>query len=775
LWCHYISSAETFVPLINLDTQSDDALFRNIITYIQHAKLPRDKQQARTIVLKAENYLIVNNQLFYLGVIRSKQLNKIMPFFHRLCVPRQMRLSLLEAYHDKLSHSNAQKMYMTLRMKYYFPSMYMDCLKYCSTCNVCATIKGASVKPAPIKSLPIANLFQTVHLDMHGPINSKDNSTNSRNASEKYKYVFVMVDSLSLNARFVPLKSIDAVATASAFVQHWITHYGVPEKVVTDLGTNFVAKFTEELFNLCSITHVHTSSYHPQSNSVVESKNQLILKCLRAHCNANLSDWPNLLPYIEFAHRVQVTKSLGASPFRLMYGVEPRLIIDAQFQQMSRTPSQQEVLEHFTPKLDVMRKIMQENLASAHENTMRQQAKKAVEKQFKVGDRVFRKDDRKPPGVSKKHLKIYEGPYYILGIKNDGLNAKLMHAYTGKILKHFIHVNQLKPYREGRDNLVSKYSPTYSRLDTAHTNNNAPSGLTTDSNRTTTTSQDPIPQTDDSQTSPNVQHHSTASEPELAGDKDRRKPTTVRQDQLRKQGKTTYGQTEPDVTPRTHADLSRTTRNQFPAVVQPLPIHNHSSALDTPSAFGVHYPEPLAPPSDTAELIRGPPVSMQNSQPQANISPSNQLSANANEFIPGAFVHTQQPTNNNRLININDNDSQQPSGPTQTSQLLPGIDDDRHRSITNETADHMQTSSRPIGQASQTTPPQTTNQTVDKILQRRKFDNTMKYKVQFADKSPPEWRLAQDLPSPLVADYNVRYYQKQKKRRNRQRAMLGQR
>jgi hypothetical protein len=167
---------------------------------------------------------------------------------------------------------------------------------------------------------------------------------------------------------------------------------------------------------------------------------------------------------------------------------------------------------------------------------------------------------------------------------------------------------------------------------------------------------------------------------------------------------------------------------------------------------------------------------MQNSQPQANISSSNQLSANANEFVPGAIVHTQQPTNNNRLINnINDNDSPQPSSSTQTSQLLPGIDNDVHRSMTDGTADHMQTSSRSIGQASQTTPLQITNQTVDKILQRRKFGNTMKYKVQFGDKSLSEWRLAQDLPSPLVADYNVKYYQKQKKRRNRQRAMLGQR
>ena len=63
-------------------------------------------------------------------------------------------------------------------------------------------------------------------------------------------------------------------------VEEFISHYGKPEKIISDRGTAFTAgefeKFCEEL----EIHHVKIAAGAPRGNGHVERQNRVIVPCL---------------------------------------------------------------------------------------------------------------------------------------------------------------------------------------------------------------------------------------------------------------------------------------------------------------------------------------------------------------------------------------------------------------------------------------------------------------------------------------------------------------
>jgi transposase InsO family protein len=58
--------------------------------------------------------------------------------------------------------------------------------------------------------------------------------------------------------------------------------HGIPKTIVSDRGTQFVARFWEQLHESLGTKLIHSSSYHPQTDGRTERVNQIVEDMLRA-------------------------------------------------------------------------------------------------------------------------------------------------------------------------------------------------------------------------------------------------------------------------------------------------------------------------------------------------------------------------------------------------------------------------------------------------------------------------------------------------------------
>ena len=98
--------------------------------------------------------------------------------------------------------------------------------------------------------------------------------------------------------------------------------FGCPRRIVTDNVSSFKV---EPLINFCEqydSTLVHSTPYYPQENGLADSSNKSLIKIIKKLLEDNKKAWDSKLKFALWADRVTTNRSLGVSPFYLVYGVE---------------------------------------------------------------------------------------------------------------------------------------------------------------------------------------------------------------------------------------------------------------------------------------------------------------------------------------------------------------------------------------------------------------------------------------------------------------------
>jgi len=100
--------------------------------------------------------------------------------------------------------------------------------------------------------------------------------------------------------------TVTVKGTARLFLhQVWKLH-GLPKYVISDRRSQFVARFTKELYRLLGIKLVSSTVWHPQTDRQTEHVNQELDQYLQLFVNERQDDWYNLLPMAEFQHNNHV-------------------------------------------------------------------------------------------------------------------------------------------------------------------------------------------------------------------------------------------------------------------------------------------------------------------------------------------------------------------------------------------------------------------------------------------------------------------------------------
>ena len=194
-------------------------------------------------------------------------------------VLKTLRRKVMEVAHDSIfgGHLGIKKTKDRIQINFYWPGMQGDIASFCRSCDVCQkrTAKG-SVPRVPLGDMPLIDMplidmpFRRVAVDLVGPISPP---------SEKgHRYILTLVDYATRYPEAVPLKNIETETVAEALLDMY-SRLGIPEEVLSDLGTQFVSKCMEEVSRLLSIKRLTTTPYHPICYGLVKRFMVPLRKC----------------------------------------------------------------------------------------------------------------------------------------------------------------------------------------------------------------------------------------------------------------------------------------------------------------------------------------------------------------------------------------------------------------------------------------------------------------------------------------------------------------
>jgi IS30 family transposase len=142
-------------------------------------------------------------------------------------------------------------------------------------------------------------------------------------ASGGYRFVLVAVDKFTKWIEVQPIAKVTS-EEAEKFMQD-ITHcFGVPNRIIIDLGTAFTGSTFWDFFQDNTIDFYYSSVTHPLCNGQVKHANGMVLQaiknCIFDDASNYATRWLAELPHVICGLRTQDSSATGFMPFFLVYG-----------------------------------------------------------------------------------------------------------------------------------------------------------------------------------------------------------------------------------------------------------------------------------------------------------------------------------------------------------------------------------------------------------------------------------------------------------------------
>jgi transposase InsO family protein len=103
-------------------------------------------------------------------------------------------------------------------------------------------------------------------------------------------------------------------------MDHIVRLHGIAKTIISDRGTQFVARFWEQLHECLGTKLIRSFSYHPQTYGQTEKINQILEDMLRASILHFDKSWDKCLSLAEFSYNNSYQASLKMAPFNALYG-----------------------------------------------------------------------------------------------------------------------------------------------------------------------------------------------------------------------------------------------------------------------------------------------------------------------------------------------------------------------------------------------------------------------------------------------------------------------
>ncbi|XP_038054655.1 uncharacterized protein LOC119726874 [Patiria miniata] len=370
--------------------------------------------------------------------------------FKQLVVPSKYREQVMKVAHDSVmsGHLGAKKTSDRVLANFYWPGLLDDIKRYCASCDICQrTIAKGKVARVPLDDMPLIDTpFRRIAVDIVGPIQPVTDKGS--------RYILTVVDYATRYPEAVALPKIEAERVAEALLTIF-SRVGVPQEILTDLGTQFTAEVMKEVSRLISMKQLHTTPYHPICNGLCERFNGTLKRMLRRMCVERPKDWDRYLPALLFSYREAPQESLGFSPFELLYGRTVRGPLAILRELWSKENDEEEVkttyeyVVELRNRLERTCQLAQDELAKSAKRYKKYYDVRTRDRKFTKGDKVL----VLLPTDSNKLLVQWQGPFEVT--KKVGKNDYVIDK-QGK--DKIYHANLLKKYVERQNDEITHAS-----------------------------------------------------------------------------------------------------------------------------------------------------------------------------------------------------------------------------------------------------------------------------------------------------------------------------
>ena len=406
-----------------------DPDIHRIVDYIRHNQKPSRQDVGPNPLLRQFNHLKLINGVLHRVTSVDEETR------HQLVLPMAHVATVLESLHNDMGHPGKDRTISLIRDRFYWPGMHQDIVTWIEECGRCTRRKTPTNQRAPLVNITTSSPLELVCMDFLTLEPFKGG----------HQHVLVITDHFTRFAMAIPTKNQLARTTAEAFYNHFIIHYGIPDRIHSDQGANFESKVIRELCTITGMKKSRTTSYHAMGNGMCERFNRTLLDMLGSLEPSKKSDWKTNVGPLVHAYNCTRHESTGQTPYLLMFGRNPRLPIDAVFglQENEIEPSSKYITE------------LRKRISRAHELAT-EAATKARAKQrdayntkvrggvIKVGDRVL----VKVVAFDGKHKladRWEHDPYTVIRQPNDEIPVFTVRKENGEGRTRTLHRNLLLP------------------------------------------------------------------------------------------------------------------------------------------------------------------------------------------------------------------------------------------------------------------------------------------------------------------------------------------
>ena len=360
----------------------------------------------------------------------------------QLCLPRKLGPQVLCALHDNPSagHLGVTKTLERVRKRFHWLGMREDVENHVRMCMACAEVNDPPrLLKAPLINVKAGHPLQRVAIDIIGPMPK---------SSSGHEWLLVVSDHFTKFAQAFPLRNTLSVTLARKVMDEYICRFGCFEGLHSDRGANVDGAVFRGLCDLIEAVKTRTTPYHPQGDGQVERLNKSLVKILCKVVSAHHRDWSDYVPKALLAYNTSRHESTGYTPYRLMFGREARLPIDAVLKLDTSPPSGTTYPEYVMQQrqqVEETEQLVRESLGQAWEKQKAYYDTKCHGQRFHEGDRVWYRNRAR--ARRRKFIKPWCGPWRVIKALSDvTYSIEEERRRPGRRRQRkVVHFNYLKP------------------------------------------------------------------------------------------------------------------------------------------------------------------------------------------------------------------------------------------------------------------------------------------------------------------------------------------